>query len=34
MTLNFAHRGAWIFMGLTLALLVVSLGMPLVARYR
>jgi len=33
-TLNFANRSAWIFIGLTLALLVFSLGMPLVARYR
>ncbi len=33
-TLNFAHRGAWIFMGLVFASLVFSLGMPLVARYR
>jgi uncharacterized membrane protein len=33
-TVNFAHRGAWIFIGLTLFLLVVSIGMPLVARYR
>jgi uncharacterized membrane protein len=33
-TLNFAHRGALIFLGLTLVVLVVSLGMPLVTRYR
>jgi uncharacterized membrane protein len=33
-TLNFAHRGALIFLGLTLVVLVLSLGMPLVTRYR
>jgi len=33
-TLNFAHRGAWVFMGLVLASLVIALSMPLLARYR
>jgi uncharacterized membrane protein len=33
-TLNFAHGGAWAFMGLVLASLIVALSMPLLARYR
>ena len=33
-TLNFAHRGAWVFMGLIFASLVIALSMPLLARYR
>jgi uncharacterized membrane protein len=33
-TVNFAHRGAWIFMGLIFASLVIALSMPLLARYR
>jgi len=31
-TLNFAHRGAWIFMGLIAASVVLSLSLPLLAR--
>jgi uncharacterized membrane protein len=33
-TLNFAHRGALIFLGLTLVMLVFSLAIPLIARHR
>ncbi len=33
-TLNFAHRGAWIFTGLILASLVIALSMPLLVKYR
>ncbi len=31
-TLNFAHRGAWVFTGLILASLVIALSMPLLAK--
>jgi uncharacterized membrane protein len=31
-TVNFAHRGAWIFMGLIAASVVLSLSLPLLAR--
>jgi uncharacterized protein DUF5808 len=33
-TLNFAHRGQWVFMALMLAALVLSLNMPLLSRLR
>jgi uncharacterized membrane protein len=33
-TLNFAHRGAWIFMGLIFASLAGALSLPLLARFR
>jgi uncharacterized membrane protein len=33
-TLNFAHRGAWIFMGLALVSVALSLSLPLLARLR
>ena len=33
-TLNFAHRGAWIFMGLALVSVALSLSLPLLSRLR
>jgi uncharacterized membrane protein len=33
-TLNFGHRGAWVFMGLLALVIAISIGMPLVGVHK